>query len=1201
MSAIDSKYHLKVGEFGFVLARQARTERHIYAREEAPHFVNKFSSGDPNYRDATFFPHWAQINFLNGFDQEFFDDGGKFFRSSAVNPTDQEKLTLQKAMESAGTVTNAGVSSFGLRSSSSASAWWDTNYSYSQRLTITAPDGIAVPQGHPIQVTIDTAALETASKVESDRDDWRIVYDNGITLTDLTRDYVTTTNTVFGLQAAIAAGGTDDNYYAYYGYTAESTNKQPTDDAGWNEVYGMFGGTNGEAISANTLAIYHFDATSGTTLTDRDGSVDMTTSGVDWDTDGVFGRAGGFGDSTDKASTTSDTFNLGSMTIRAWVRLDSTGSTQQIIGRANGSDVRQWQLGVGSSGNPFFVIDTSSAHPMQATGSSTMSTGVWYQVAGTCDGSGAIKVYLNGVLDGSNSNGESVTSMTSITTMIGRKDTGGADAFDGSIAHISIGNTELTSFPHALASEPTSASAGEEEQGAALGAGIFEIYSADNAGSVYLWDGATTWTEQFDVRRLKWYDDTTLSDGDGKVGDDAGTEKARAQSFLLDEDTRIKGVELYIKKLTGTPGIITVKIETDNSDAPSGTLADASLTGTIAAFTDTTYAWITLDFDSVSTANLTAATKYWITMTIPAGSNDNNYAWGADTSSPTYSDGSAATSTDGGSTWAAQASDDMMFRVLGESTKVNQMAQSQVGGTSKLWLATGDPDNTRDNNARMYSYDGTDWVLEHTFDGTGTAAALSLQVYESQLFVGLSPRSKIYLTTDGTTWTESKDIDQPDNPGYPYDMEVYNQRLYVCGGHPEYTKSNNSLGYLWSYDNFTWQFTYDFSFTVVKSLKVFDGLMFIGTINKKLYVFNTASIDKLFEFPWDVSIDWMDVWDDKLAIGLNGTDSLTGEEAVYLFDRNGFHRAFTPSSVGITSGIVARNQLITGNTGTTIHKIADDTYADEGTLQSSYFEAQLPNIYKLYRNVTLMFDSLPTGGSIKVDYKTDETDSWTNLGTASTAGTTSESFNFASGVFSHKISFRYTLATTDTTKTPTLRKSIAKYVLSPDFKYMWKMKLACPDNMQWLDNTEPVAILGANITALDTTMTLDSNDNATPTNGFPDPNGETMQAAVELADGTEDVFTYTGKTDTTLTGIPSSGTYALDAHTAPLKVRVRGADLHQKILDLKQTRQLFTYTDIDGITYTVFFHSYQSDNWVINPEDIGGGMENEVPITLLEA
>ena len=175
MSAIDSKYHLKVGEFGFVLARQARTERHIYAREEAPHFVNKFSSGDPNYRDATFFPHWAQINFLNGFDQEFFDDGGKFFRSSAVNPTDQEKLTLQKAMESAGTVTNAGVSSFGLRSSSSASAWWDTNYSYSQRLTITAPDGIAVPQGHPIQVTIDTAALETASKVESDRDDWRIV------------------------------------------------------------------------------------------------------------------------------------------------------------------------------------------------------------------------------------------------------------------------------------------------------------------------------------------------------------------------------------------------------------------------------------------------------------------------------------------------------------------------------------------------------------------------------------------------------------------------------------------------------------------------------------------------------------------------------------------------------------------------------------------------------------------------------------------------------------------------------------------------------------------------------------------------------------------------------------------------------------------------------------------------------------------
>jgi hypothetical protein len=61
-----------------------------------------------------------------------------------------------------------------------------------------------------------------------------------------------------------------------------------------------------------------------------------------------------------------------------------------------------------------------------------------------------------------------------------------------------------------------------------------------------------------------------------------------------------------------------------------------------------------------------------------------------------------------------------------------------------------------------------------------------------------------------------------------------------------------------------------------------------------------------------------------------------------------------------------------------------------------------------------------------------------------------------------------------------------------------------------------------------------------------------------------------------------------------------GSDLHRVILDLKQTRQLYTFTDIDSLTYTVLFHSYQADVWSINQDDFSGGLENEVPIVLLE-
>ncbi|MBK9272878.1 MAG: LamG domain-containing protein [Saprospiraceae bacterium] len=1189
MSAIDSKYHLKIEDFGFMLAKQARVERHIYTREEAPYFVNKFSSGDPNYRDATFFPHWAQLNWLNGFDQEFFDDGGKFFRSSAVDPTAQEKLTLQKAINSAGTVSNDGMRSFGLRSSSS-SGWWSTDYEYRRKITITAGSS-AVPEGYPVKLTEDSDAIETAGNVRSDRKDWRIIYSDGTSDTDLTRDYVDADLTVFSTQVSIAAEAEDDSYYLYYGYSSESTDKEPTDDDGWNEVYTP------PDTDANVLGLWHNKEGTGTSVEDTSGNGnDATLNGsVTWTaSDSKFGWALDFPGNSGAYMET-PAFDQDAGTIQMWIKKDSVGGGGYIFNQRQATS--KWLASWTGTGGIKVGLQGDSGYP-ELTATSVIQDTNWHHLAFVFDGTDQVYIYLDGslniTLDFSNSGQTGLIRSGNSTIRFG-------ESFAGQMSNIRFDNVTRNSFPHALSEEPSTETADEDPQGDAASGGIFEIYGADDSGVVYLWDGTSTWTEQFNVRRLKWNDDISTVDGSGLVGDDGGTEKATAQAFTLDADTRVKGVEVYLKKNAGTPGDITVRIETDDTNAPSGTLADANLTGTISSFAETDYAWITLDFDSVSTANLSDSTKYWLVLKTDAASNDNNYAWGADTSSPGYDDGDAADSTDGGSGWSADSGKDMMFRILGEATRVNEIAQAQLDGNTELWFATGDPNNTRDNNARLYIYDGTDWELRYTFTGTGTAAALCLQVYESQLFVGLSPRSKIYSTSDGSTFTESKDIDQPDNPGYPWDMEVYNQRLYVCGGHPEYSIDNYSLGYLWSYDNYAWQFVYDFSFTVAKTMEVFDGLLFIATTDKKLYVFNTASIDKLFEFPWDVTLDWMGVWDDKLAIGLNGANGLTGEEAVYLFDRNGFHKAFVPPSVGIQSGIVARNELILGTTGNTIYKVNDSVYASSGTLQSSYFEAQLPNIYKLYRSITIMYDSLPTGASILIEYRADETDSWTTLGTASTAGSTSETFNFASGVYSYKISLRYTLSTSDTSKTPTLRKSILKYVLSPDFKYMWKMKLACPDKMIWLDGAEPQAIVGTAINAEDTSIVLKSTDDASPTNGFPDPNGSAMYAVVEDSDGNEDVFTYTGKTSTTLTGIPSSGTYALSNHSVGEIVRIRGADLHQKILDLKQARQLVTFTDIDGLTYTVLFHSYQSDNWVINPEDSGGGLENEVPITLLEA
>lgn len=1194
MSALDSKYHIKIGSFGFLLAKGDRTQRHIYTREEAPAFVNKFSSGEPNYRDSTFFPHWVQLNFLNGFGQEFFDDGGKYYRSSAVDTTDVQKLSLEQNYSSAGTVS----SSYKVKTQAAwraSQTWWNASYTYRKQITVTAPAATALAVGYPIVITEDTAALETASKVLANRNDWRVLYFNGTTWTDLSRHYVSTTKTVFGIQAAITAGATDSGYYIYYGYSSESTNKQPSTDAEWNSVYGMYGTT----FDSNTLAVWHFKEGTGSTVADQDGTADLTLTSGAWATTGKFG----FGLDADGSATmgkfadSGGLFNLGSMTVEAWVTPDAGGlsGTNIVAARVDSGDTDSWKL---------LIVDAKVrmkvAGGVEFSGATTLVAGTTYHIAFTYDGATTGKIYVNGVVDNTSTAGSTVTPITNSNVYVAKKDVGGTDIYDGRISHLRISDTARTSFPYVHAAEPTYV-AGTETSTQPLASTFTHMVGSED-GNIYSWDGISTYTALFNTRQLTWYE--TGTDSDKIIGDTGGTETAQAQGFQVAATTKMKAVQVYIKKNAGTPGDITVRIETNSTDKPSGTLVDATnATATITAFSTTSYGWVTVEFPA--SFSLTASTVYWIVLKTAAAANDQNYAWAADASSPTYTSSTMAASTDGGSTWAAVSAADAYFRLLGNATEVNCSLITSVGGTQKIYFGTGDPDGTETGDARLISYDGTTWALVKTFTSTNESCILSLAEYgntTSTVYIGLGAKAKVYSTTDFSTFTLSKTITQPNSPGYVYTMKEYNGKLYVAGGFPEQLPGNSYQysGFLYSYDEFAWTNVFPFDHTVITSLETFDSLLFIGTIKKRLYVFNTASIDKLFDFPWDVSLTSMVKYDDKLAIALAPTpgQAATGNEGIYLFDRSGFHNAFNASSKYWQSVFVFNNNLMGGTTDGVMYQTSPTTYIASGTLQTSYDEAQLPSIPKIRRDVTLQYEAMPTGCSIAIAYKSDESDaSWTTLGTADDVDSTQETFNFSSGVYTKKISYRITLATSDATVTPVLKKIIHKYVLSPDFKYRWNMTLLCADNIIWQDGTEPSAILGTATTAATTTITLSSTNDATPTSGFPDPNGSTAYASIINPDtGAVDQFTYTGKSSTTLTGVTGCGNNAVGS-----RVAVLGRDLHQKILDLKETRQLFTFTDIDNITYTVFFHSYQSNNWVVNQDDWYGGFENEVPIALLEA
>jgi hypothetical protein len=100
-----------------------------------------------------------------------------------------------------------------------------------------------------------------------------------------------------------------------------------------------------------------------------------------------------------------------------------------------------WALYLSTSKNPTF--ETSST---QAIGASAVATNTWYHLAGIADGSGNIKVYLNGEEDG---RGSSNLTTAKINLFIGARhpNSGAAgitDPFPGILDEIAIFNVALT-------------------------------------------------------------------------------------------------------------------------------------------------------------------------------------------------------------------------------------------------------------------------------------------------------------------------------------------------------------------------------------------------------------------------------------------------------------------------------------------------------------------------------------------------------------------------------------------------------------------------------------------------------------------------------------------------------------------------------------------------------------------------------------
>ncbi len=154
-----------------------------------------------------------------------------------------------------------------------------------------------------------------------------------------------------------------------------------------------------------------------------------------------------------------------------------------------------------------------------------------------------------------------------------------------------------------------------------------------------------------------------------------------AQSFEVTGTQTVETVDLWLKKVGSPTGTMTLRIETDNSGEPSGTLADANLTTTVAeSGLGTSYADVSFTFSTP--ASISGSTTYWMVLSTDRSASESNYVhWGADGSSPGYANGQMM--SEASSSWSAE-SKDAVFEVTGEGTQYDEpLAVGSVTGDSE--------------------------------------------------------------------------------------------------------------------------------------------------------------------------------------------------------------------------------------------------------------------------------------------------------------------------------------------------------------------------------------------------------------------------------------------------------------------------------------------------------------------------------------